>query len=202
MDEAAKPKSDDQERSAENLVKDKVELTKAQRREIQERQRAEKAQRLIAEGRAPAPKPAQRDSSTGSVSSTSSTQSAASSSSTAPKKPPTKHPAPTPASVQFDDPKVRSKVEKTQLVHRTESVKQVALFSHLRQYEQENSLTAELKYRMPRHFFCLSKNELTTFSFRLTSQQFTRPSFNLVFARSPTTRTSFPAPTHDVSECF
>jgi len=45
----------------------------------------------------------------------------------------------------MDDAKLRSKVEKDQVIHRTESQKLVPLFSHLQQYERETSLTADLK---------------------------------------------------------
>lgn len=50
-----------------------------------------------------------------------------------------------PGTMLFDDPKRRNKLEKAQIIPRTKTQKVVALFSHLPQYEREESLTSWLK---------------------------------------------------------
>jgi len=62
------------------------------------------------------------------------------------KKPSPKQAVPPPATIQYDDAKARSKLEKAQVVPRVESQKHVLLFSHLRQYEHEVSFNTDLKY--------------------------------------------------------
>lgn len=50
-----------------------------------------------------------------------------------------------PAPICFDDPKRRSKFERSQPIPRTKSDKIVSLFSHLPQYEREHSITSWLR---------------------------------------------------------
>jgi len=52
---------------------------------------------------------------------------------------------PVPAQMRYDDPKKRNKAEKNKTINRTPAQKPVALFAHLTQYEKENDILAELK---------------------------------------------------------
>ncbi|EPZ30989.1 Initiation factor 2B-related domain-containing protein [Rozella allomycis CSF55] len=52
-----------------------------------------------------------------------------------------------PQSILYDDQKKRSKTQKNQQVHRTPTQKLVTLFSHLPQYEKENSFTLNIKQK-------------------------------------------------------
>mmetsp|Transcript_9125 Transcript_9125/g.24764 ORF Transcript_9125/g.24764 Transcript_9125/m.24764 type:complete len:575 (-) Transcript_9125:199-1923(-) len=106
---------------------EKKKLTKAERREIQERQRAEKSRRLgKTDGRGEgSERGAVGDDSERSV-----------------KKGKAKPNVP----LQFDNQKKLAKAAKKQIIPRTQSQKQVPLFSHLPQYEREGSYTEQLGF--------------------------------------------------------
>eukprot|EP00961_Rhodomonas_salina_P068459 919056-Rhodomonas_salina.4 len=116
----------------------KPKLTKAERREIQEKQRAAKA---AAKGEAP-PAPAAKKAAAD--------QPASGGSEKAKEKGEDKakdSKGSAGLKLQYDDPKAMAKAKRNQTVHRTEVQKKVPWFAHLPQYEREASLSSQLSER-------------------------------------------------------
>lgn len=103
------------------------EMTKAERRAHQEKQRAEKAARIAQGGPSKRPPSAKDNRSQGNASG---------------------NPAATvrvSSGMLFDNPKMRSKAEKQQQIARDMVKKPIEMFSHLPQYEKSENLTSRLK---------------------------------------------------------
>ena len=118
--------------------------TRAERREMQEAQRLAKAQRLAQEGKGPAPAAAaasggaaKENAPRGGAAAAETAKAAGGAAGTAGSK--------VQSLPQYDDAKVKSKMEKTGIIQRTQMQKKVALFSHLPQYEREASISAGIK---------------------------------------------------------
>lgn len=111
---------------------------RAERRAVQEKQRAAKEAKLQSEGKAiPLKKPnlqVATSQGTGAMKKIGSVEG-------------TTTPSRVPGTILFDDTKRRAKQEKSLPVARTLTQKQVPLFSHLPQYERENSFSLNIKNR-------------------------------------------------------
>ncbi|ORX41983.1 hypothetical protein BCR36DRAFT_587563 [Piromyces finnis] len=105
--------------------KSQKQMTRAERRALQEKQRAAKAAAKAAAG---GNKNASKKQNNNNASQESVNQV-----------------KPVPAQMRYDDPKKRNKAEKNKTINRTPAQKPVALFAHLTQYEKENDIVAELK---------------------------------------------------------
>lgn len=109
-------------------------MTKAERREMQERQRQEKALRIAQGGPSKRPPQPPNNGNAG----TNIKQNVSSGQSTAPT-------VRVSSGILFDNPKMRSKAEKQQQITRDMVKKPIEMFSHLPQYEKNENLTSRLK---------------------------------------------------------
>ncbi|KAJ1342451.1 hypothetical protein BSLG_002996 [Batrachochytrium salamandrivorans] len=136
-------------RSVDPSRKFQKDMTKAERRELQERQRAEKKEREASGGQGkpdrsnvrpihtPANPTQQHHHYSSSIDQARNTSPSASG--------PSVFAMRTPAQMRFDDTRTRSKIQKASSVVRIPAQKPVTLFSHLIQYEHENVVFAENK---------------------------------------------------------
>ncbi|KAK3087547.1 hypothetical protein FSP39_007400 [Pinctada imbricata] len=143
---ASQDKGQGEQNDSVGEVKSKPKLTKAERREIQERQRAEKEARKAAAA-AGGSKDAPQAAAPGTLQLQNQVLFKAVAAATAAKK---NEPKRVPDSIKADDAetqkRVAKKLEKQHIPQRTSAQRKVRLFNHLHQYEREVSLTQSLPF--------------------------------------------------------